>query len=56
VVDFAPDRTPGIAFFGLHRQFEAILGRPVDLLTRAMLDDRIRDSALNGAVTLYDAA
>ena len=56
VVDFAPDRTPGIAFFGLHRHFEAILGRPVDLLTRAMLDDRIRDSALHGAVTLYDAA
>ena len=56
VVEFAPGRTPGIAFYGLHRQFEAILGRPVDLLTRAMLHDRIRDSALSGAVTLYDAA
>ena len=44
------------ATFMAKKMAEAILGRPVDLLTRAMLHDRIRDSALSGAVTLYDAA
>ncbi len=56
VVEFSPNRIPGLGFFGLHREFEEILGRPVDLVTRAMLSERIRDRAIRDSVILYDAA
>jgi uncharacterized protein len=42
LVEFEPGCTPGLAFFRIQRELAGILGRPVDLITPAMLSPHIR--------------
>ena len=59
LVTFAEGETPGLEFFGLANDLEALLGRRVDLLTRPRVerDDNpiFRRSVLAGAEALYVA-
>lgn len=45
----------GLAFFGLQRELESLLGRPVDLVPKEGLHWVIRDRVLNNAEVLYAA-
>jgi uncharacterized protein len=38
LVTFVPGRTPGFAFFDLHRELEQLFGKPVDLLLRECVE------------------
>ncbi len=57
LVDFAPGQTPGFAFMSLCRELAAILGRRVDVFTRAGVeqasDSSIKESILHTARELY---
>lgn len=57
LVTFLPGRTPGWDFVALKMELESIMGRPVDLLTRAVVerDDNhiFRDHVLAEPVTIY---
>lgn len=58
IVDFEPGHTPGFAFARMRRELEEILGRPVDVVTRASItyarDSVTRRAILKTAVTFYD--
>lgn len=56
LVEFEPGHTPGLAFFGMQREFSEILGRKVDLNTPQDLSRYIREAVLADAEVLYDAA
>jgi hypothetical protein len=56
LVEFEPGHTPGLAFFGMQREFSEILGRKVDLNTPQDLSRYIREAILADAEVLYDAA
>jgi len=56
LVEFAPGRTPGLAFFAMQDELTAILGRPVDLQTAGFLSRHFRDRVAGEAETIYDAA
>ncbi len=56
IVEFEPGRTPGLAFFRLESELSTLLGRRVDLNTRASLSPYFRDRVLFEARDLYVAA
>jgi predicted nucleotidyltransferase len=56
IVEFQPGRTPGLAFFRLESELSALLGRRMDLNTKASLSPYFRDRVLFEARALYVAA
>lgn len=44
----------GWRFYGIAEDFEAALGRKVDLATEAMLGERIRDSVFSDLSIIYE--
>ena len=59
LVTFVDGYTPGLEFFGFANDLEALLGRPVDLLTRHVVEqDRnpyFRTGVLSDVEALYAA-
>lgn len=55
LVEFDERHIPGLEFFGMAEELEAILGRKVDLLTPGFLSSHIRDEVLSQAQTQYEA-
>lgn len=53
LVEFEPDRIPGLAFFEMEAELTQILGRKVDLNTPGFLSPRIRDKVQQGALVQY---
>ncbi len=51
----APDTRLGWGIEDLARELSAVLGRPVDLVSRRALNARLRDQVLAEAQTLYAA-
>lgn len=56
LVEFAPDHVPGLAFFAMQDELSGLLGRKVDLYTRAGLSRYFRDEVEQEAETLYAAS
>ncbi len=56
LVEFEPRRTPGLGFFRLEEKLAALLGRRVDLNTKASLSRHFRDRVLFDARDVYVAA
>lgn len=57
LVEFEPDKTPGLAFFGLSDELSPIFGgRRVDLGTRKSVNRWVRERVLREALVIYDAA
>jgi predicted nucleotidyltransferase len=56
LVEFEQGRTPGLRFFRLEEELSALLGRRVDLNTRASLSRHFRDRVLFDARDVYVAA
>jgi len=56
LVEFAPDRVPGLAFFQIQEELAGLLGRKVDLHTPGFLSPYFRQQVLDEAEVLYDAA
>ena len=56
LVEFAPGRGPGLAFFTMEAELSALLGRKVDLNTPGFLSRYFRDKVLAEAETQYVAA
>ncbi len=54
LVEFGPGRTPGLTFFAIEQELEAILGVKVDLNTPACLSPYFRDKVMAEARTIYD--
>lgn len=55
LVEFEPDATPGLAFFGMEAELSEIFGRKVDLNTAGFLSRYFRDRVLAEAEELYAA-
>ena len=53
LVEFEPDRIPGLAFFEMEAELTQILGRKVDLNTLGFLSPRIREKVGQEAVVQY---
>jgi len=53
LVEFAPGKTPGLAFFAMQDELSELLGRSVDLNTPAWLGKYIRDDVLAEAEVVY---
>jgi uncharacterized protein len=53
LVEFEPDKTPGLAFFAMQDELSELLRRAVDLNTPAWLGKYIRDDVLAEAETMY---
>jgi uncharacterized protein len=60
MVEFEPERIPGLAFFVMDEEIAEIFGRKVDLHTRRSVEENpnnlFRKQALSQVATLYDAA
>jgi predicted nucleotidyltransferase len=56
LVEFEPERIPGLDFFGMEEELSEILGMKVDLNTPGFLSKRFRDRVLAEAEVLYVAA
>ena len=56
LVEFEPGFTPGLVFFAMETELSAILGRKVDLHTRASLSKYFREQALGEAEVEYVAS
>lgn len=56
LVEFVPGRRVGLRFITVQEELEALLGRKVDLNTRAFLSPHFRDRVIAEAVPLYEAA
>ena len=56
LVEFVPGRRVGLRFITVQEELRALLGRKVDLNTRAFLSPHIRDHVEADAVPLYEAA
>jgi hypothetical protein len=56
LVEFEPAHTPGLEFFAMETELGAILGRKVDLHTRASLSRYFREQALAEAEVQYVAS
>ena len=56
LVEFEAGRTPGLGFFRLEEELSVLLGRRVDLNTRASLSRHLRDRVLFDARDVYVAA
>jgi uncharacterized protein len=54
-VEFAPGYHPGLAWFDLEDDLQAIAGRPIDLSRKSLLKPHVRNEALRDAVVLYAA-
>jgi len=54
LVEFDPEQTPGLAFFGLGEELGRIIGRKVDFLTPGFLSRHIRNKVQNEALAVYD--
>ena len=46
LVEFDPEHTPGLAFFGMEQELSEMLGRKVDLNTPQFLSPYFRDQVL----------
>jgi len=55
LVEFEPGFTPGLYFFAIEAELSGILGRKVDLHTRASLSRYFREQALAEAEVQYVA-
>lgn len=53
LVEFEPNKTPGLAFFGLQDELSALFGRRVDLNTPGDFGPRLRPRILAQAETVY---
>ena len=53
LVEFDPDYTPGLAFFGMEQELSEVLGRKVDLNTPQFLSPYFRDKVLAEAEVQY---
>jgi predicted nucleotidyltransferase len=53
LVEFEPDKTPGLAFFAMQDELSELFGRTVDLNTPAWLGRYIRDAVLAEAEVMY---
>jgi len=53
LVEFAPGKTPGFAFFGMQEELSTILGRKVDLNTPGFLSKYFRDQIIREAKVEY---
>lgn len=56
LVEFEPDRVPGLAFFAMEEELGRIVGRRVDLNTPGFLSPGIRARILAEAVLHYEQA
>ena len=56
LVEFAPGKTPGLAFFGMQDELTEIIGRQVDLNTAGFLSRLFRDEVIQQSEQLYAAA
>jgi predicted nucleotidyltransferase len=56
LVEFLPDRTPGLAFYSMERELSGIPGRRVDLKTSGSLSKYFREEVLREAEPVYVAA
>jgi uncharacterized protein len=56
VVEFEPGQRVGLRFFDVKREFESLLGRPVDLLSREHIREAYRHEILSSAEDVYVAA
>jgi predicted nucleotidyltransferase len=56
LVEFEPGCIPGLAFFTMHEELAAVVGRMVDLNTPGGLSRYFRDEVLNNAETLYGSS
>jgi predicted nucleotidyltransferase len=54
LVEFEPERVPGLAFFGMERELAEILGREVDLNTPGFLSPYFRDEVMAEVEVQYD--
>lgn len=54
LVEFEPERTPGLAFFSMQDELSRLLGRTVDLNTPHGLSKYFRDEVLREAQVLYE--
>jgi len=53
LVEFDPERTPGLAFFGMEQELSELLGRKVDLNTPQFLRPYSREKVLAEAEVQY---
>jgi predicted nucleotidyltransferase len=53
LVEFEPEHTPGLGFFGIEQDLQRLLGRTVDLHTPRSLALEFRDAVLAEAETVY---
>ena len=53
LVEFAPGRTPGLAYFDMARDLSKIIGRKVDLNTSSELSKYFRQEVLDEAEEIY---
>ena len=56
LVEFDPEHTPGLAFFGMEQELSELLGRKVDLNTPQFLSPYFRDKVLAEAEVRYVTA
>jgi predicted nucleotidyltransferase len=56
LVEFEPGHVPGLSFFDMEAELARIIGRNVDLNTPQFLSRYFRDTVLEEAEVLYDAA
>jgi uncharacterized protein len=56
LVEFEQGHVPGLSFFAMQTELSDLLGRPVDLNTPQFLSRYYRDSVVEEAEILYDAA
>ncbi|MCM2358413.1 MAG: nucleotidyltransferase family protein [Geobacteraceae bacterium] len=54
LVEFEPDKVPGLDFFSMEQELSEILGREVDLNTPQFLSPYFRSQVVAEAETLYD--
>ena len=54
-VEFEPGYHPGLGWFDLEEELEALLGARVDLSRKSLLKPRVRREALRDAVVLFGA-
>ncbi len=55
LVEFAPGRSPGLAFFDMQQELSETLGRQVDLNTVTWLSPYFRQQVLDEAELIYVA-
>jgi hypothetical protein len=56
LVEFAPGKTPGLAFFRMQDELSELLGRRANLNTVGFLSPYYREQVIHESVPVYDAA